>query len=326
MQVLTRIRQVDFSRHWPYVAITLAALAVTAIVGSAVLTYGSKVNRMLAVLAMLRDVGARYSTSGWETPRELAEGLLSTADSVSRRETTILYLNEAADSINDEWIRKHADEFALLPGVTIVLNQTAVTDDGMRHLTQLKNLNKLYLIGTAIGDDTLSSLEAHQRISMLELSNTRVTDAGLVFVRSLPSLRHLSIANTDVTSGGLQHLTGLWNLDSLEVDGVQASGPGLDVLAELRLTKTLVLRGRLVDDTTVNNIARLSHVQHLTVYGPGVSDACIPALLRMESLRYITLVDTNVTDEGLAKLQQVFSAANAQRRTLPAEFQHYSRN
>ena len=80
-----------------------------------------------------------------------------------------------------------------------------VTDEGLAHLRELKNLTHL------------------------DLSDTRVTDAGLG-LRELKNLTHLDLCSTPVTSAGLAHLKGLTNLSALNLYDTYFTGAGSEEL------------------------------------------------------------------------------------------------
>jgi Leucine-rich repeat (LRR) protein len=98
------------------------------------------------------------------------------------------------------------------------LSHTKVTDDGLRYLKALPNLN------------------------ILALSGTEVTDLGLKErVAQLGNLHTLSLSETKVTNKGLEYLEGLNNLQLLDVSFTRVTDEGvadlLDKLPEVKITR-----------------------------------------------------------------------------------------
>ena len=83
----------------------------------------------------------------------------------------------------------------------VLINDTKVTDAGLKHLKGLTKLERLYL------------------------SDTKVTDAGLMHLTGLTKLKTLSLRNTKVTDAGLEHLKGLTELQTLELNSTEVTDP-----------------------------------------------------------------------------------------------------
>lgn len=92
------------------------------------------------------------------------------------------------------------------------LAETAVTDEGLRHLQPLQALQSLDLGGTAVGDDGLKTLSGIRSLCNLNLSGTAVTDGAVDHLVVLERLTMLLLRYTNVTGEGLRRLEGLRNL------------------------------------------------------------------------------------------------------------------
>jgi hypothetical protein len=104
------------------------------------------------------------------------------------------------------------------------LEQTDVTDAGLRHLKHLRQLETLALIckserGTPanITDVGIERLSGLTNLQVLRLDNADVTDAGLAHLRKLTKLRDLDLFGTEISDAGLVHLQGLKNLEYLDI-------------------------------------------------------------------------------------------------------------
>jgi hypothetical protein len=99
------------------------------------------------------------------------------------------------------------DQIALLKPVAgdikwIDLARTKVTDKGLAHLTEMKNLSRLHLENTAITDAGLDSLKGLSNLEYLNLYNTGVTDAGLAKLSGLKKLKKIFVWQTKITDAG----------------------------------------------------------------------------------------------------------------------------
>ncbi len=109
---------------------------------------------------------------------------------------------------------KHLSQLRNLEGLT--LEGTSLTDDGLRHLANLTNLQRLTLAGSNLTDDGLRHLSNLTNLEWLDIGGTKVTDAGLVHLSLLTRLRGIGLAPTDTTDAGLVHLRGLTKLKGFQ--------------------------------------------------------------------------------------------------------------
>ena len=88
----------------------------------------------------------------------------------------------------------------------VVLNETSISDEGLRHLTVLKNLAWLYLYDTQISDEGMKHISGLSNLEILYLGNTRVSDEGLKHLSGLTNLEMLYLRKTQVTDEGVKEL------------------------------------------------------------------------------------------------------------------------
>jgi hypothetical protein len=92
------------------------------------------------------------------------------------------------------------------PVTQVDLNGTKVTDAGLKHLKELKELRSLDLSGTQVRDAGLKELKELKELRSLDLSDTEVRDAGLKELKELKELRKLNLYSTKVTDAGVAEL------------------------------------------------------------------------------------------------------------------------
>ncbi len=87
------------------------------------------------------------------------------------------------------------------------LGGTRTTDEGLRHLSKMKNLSRLHLERTGVGDPGVAHLSGLTKLRYLNLYGTKVSDAGLAHLKSLRGLKNLYVWRTGVTSSGCEELS-----------------------------------------------------------------------------------------------------------------------
>ncbi|WP_166826910.1 leucine-rich repeat domain-containing protein [Thalassoroseus pseudoceratinae] len=88
----------------------------------------------------------------------------------------------------------------------IDLNGQDITDEDLKNLTVLSDLQFLGLHGAPITDAGVDALLEIENLKELELSATNITDAGVVKLAGLTSLEKLTLHNTTVTKKAIEEL------------------------------------------------------------------------------------------------------------------------
>lgn len=104
------------------------------------------------------------------------------------------------------------------------------------------------LMNTAVTNDDLRHLAALPDIEYIHLGNTKITDAGLLHLRSCPKLNMLTLDGTPITDNSAAELTRYQDLTSLSLSGTKITDAGLEHLAKLPKLKELWLRGTSITD------------------------------------------------------------------------------
>lgn len=136
----------------------------------------------------------------------------------------------------------------------------SVTDEGLRQLTNLTELEVLDLDGNKVTDAGLAHLERLTKLRELHLSLLAVTDRGMIYLQPLKELRHLELlysvgfAGPKITGEGLTFLKPLANLQSLNLTGARLADADLRQLAALRNLKTLQLTRTTVSAEAIRNL------------------------------------------------------------------------
>jgi hypothetical protein len=209
------------------------------------------------------------------------------------------------------------------------LEGSTLDDDGMRYLSNLKDLRCLRIGFTNITSIGLRFLEGSTHIEVLSLSQVNsISDAGLKHLGGMADLRDLDLASTAITDAGLQHLSSVTQLERLVLADTQIDGSGLQVLANMPRLKLLNLSGTktigdnlrhlekcaslkklyldntAIDDEGMEHLKGLVGIEDLSIGAPGVTDAGLMHVKCMTRLKRLGL-GSSVTDAGMMHLQNL---------------------
>ena len=190
------------------------------------------------------------------------------------------------------------------------LDDTKVTDAGLVHVKDLQGLERLYLVNTQVTDAGLVHLKNLKGLRWLALNETQVTDAGLAHVKDLKGLERLYLANTQVTDAGLVHLNDLKALQLLQLTKTQVTDAGLVHLKDLTGLHELKLANTRVTDAGLVHLKDLMGLHRLDLRSTQVTDAGLVHLEDLRELTWLGLTNTKVTAEGV----QRFAAGIAEGR------------
>ncbi len=161
---------------------------------------------------------------------------------------------------------KSLRQLATMPSLQhLVLKKTDITDGGLVHLSDLKDLRTL-LLPSEITDNGLEELAKLERLLHLDISNTKVTDKGLEFVGGMSNLQTLCLNDTAVGDNGLKHLSNLSNLRTLYLSGTKVTDKGIANLEKLTNLDYLEIRDNSVTDAGLQKLR--AAVPACTVFGP----------------------------------------------------------
>ncbi len=97
----------------------------------------------------------------------------------------------------------------------LALGGTKISDEGLRYLSTMKNLEILHLPYTDISDNGIRNLTTIKSLKAINLNNTKITSAGIRLLSGLPELSILSIENTPVDNATLDALRQFENLNTV---------------------------------------------------------------------------------------------------------------
>ena len=84
-----------------------------------------------------------------------------------------------------------------------------ISNNGIKTLGSLKELNYLFLERTSVNDQALKDISLHKKLTYLSLKSNKITDAAIPFLQQLSKLEGLDLRGTSITMNGLAKLKGL---------------------------------------------------------------------------------------------------------------------
>lgn len=182
------------------------------------------------------------------------------------------------------------------------------TDDGLFRLKKLPHIKDLAVGGwfgnPKVTDVGLAHIKELKNLEVLHLSGCDITNSGLQSLSDLKHLTYLSLFRTRISDEGLQHLKGLSALRELMLEGTQITGTGLDHLKELPSLVTVNMNATKVTDAELAHLKVLPQLTAIHLcYNPLITDAGLVHLKALSRLTVLNLVDTKITDDGIKKLK-----------------------
>ena len=223
------------------------------------------------------------------------------------REAGLLHVLAVAEG--EKGKRRNADEV-----VSLNLDDSEVTDAGLKELAGLKGLASLNLSSSSIyrhnkvTDVCLKDLAPFEKLARLELAKTKVHNKGLKELAGLKGLAFLDLSGTKVTDKGLTELAGLKSLAYLDLRDTKVSDEGLIELAGLEQLTTLLVNP--VTDDTLTALREINKL-HALEYAEGEKKKRPRNAAEVVSL---SLKYLDVTDAGL---QELAGLKGSSRSTCP---------
>ena len=131
-----------------------------------------------------------------------------------------------------------------------------VTDEGLKIVQELTQLEDLGLCSTNITDAGMERIGKLVHLRSLGLQNTRISDAGLRHLQNLSQLQRLRLANTEITDAGLENLKALTNLQFLDLQNTRITGTGFEHLIGLHGLQEIRLGNTTVGGDGVKNLRK----------------------------------------------------------------------
>ena len=190
--------------------------------------------------------GQAESTDSTNPDRRAAEWVLLIGGTITIKE------NGQARGINAG--RDLPDGAFELTQVQLAQN-SKVSEAGLAHFKDCKNLTYLDLGGTQASDAGLANFKDCKNLTVLQLGVIPVTDAGLAHFKDCKNLTVLNLYATMVTDAGLVHVKDCQNLTNLYLHNTQVTDAGLAHFVACPKLASLIVSNTKVTEAGVKNLS-----------------------------------------------------------------------
>lgn len=174
-------------------------------------------------------------------------------------------LDLADCDISDEGL-SHLTNFKQLKNLSLFYCD--VSNDGMEYISEMKNLEVLNLDSREISDDGLFYLRHLTNLKCLDIFSGRISDIGCAHISEIKSLVTLELCGGGIGDLGCSHLSSLINLTSLNLSQNESiTNVGASFLVTLTKLKSLNLSNTKVDGDALAIFKDLKQLQSLALYG-----------------------------------------------------------
>lgn len=187
-----------------------------------------------------------------------------------------------------------------------------ITDEGLAQLAPLRELRSLDLVGTAVTGEGLRHLSNFPHLESLFLSGPWINDDGMARVSNCKELKTLGLQYTKVGDKGFEQLGKLSRLERLDLSSRFVTDKGLGELVPLMNLKHVTLRCSDVGDEGLKHLSEIRTLKRLDLYGsgePGVhtgrnfSSAGYAQLKKLKSLQTLWITNADVSTMDLKDLK-----------------------
>jgi len=200
----------------------------------------------------------------------------------------------------------------LTPLKRLYLDDSNVTDKGLVTLSKLSGLEELSLTGKSIRGPGLVHLTKLPSLYYLMLGHLSFGDTGMAHIRNIPSLKILSFRDASIGDAGVQQLSGHEGLENVSFVRAWVTDHGLGYLKTMPSLKKLVLYGvSKVTDMGMAHLAQISSLEYLDL--PGISDTGVVSIAKLTGLKHLHIygssssTNTDTSLKHLSKLQSLES-------------------
>ena len=188
----------------------------------------------------------------------------------------------------------------------LVLGETSVSDAGLVYFQDCRNITYLDLFRTKVGDRGLSYFKDCKNIMALQLGHTQVSDAGLIHFQDCKRITQLYLGSTMVSDAGLAYFRDCKDLKVLHLGSdnkpTNVSDVGLANFHDCENITNLDLTGIRLSDMGLAHFQNSKNLTSLKLDLTTVSDRGLERITGHTNLSLLQLMQTKVTEAGVKKL------------------------
>jgi len=194
-----------------------------------------------------------------------------------------------AGTVTNRWLLDHRDQLQNHDRLSLILEDSSITDEGVHAFRKMKCLR------------------------FLNANGTGVSDTGLRSLASCPNLEAVSIANTEVTAEGVSYLATFPALTSVGVDASQVTDENLSAICQLTAVIHLTVYG--ATNKTAAQLSSLCEDKKLTLVGSKLTEESLPHLIRIETIQSLTFAGPEIPLEKWRRFSSALDGCQIPRPT-----------
>lgn len=204
---------------------------------------------------------------------------------------------------------------------SVIFSQKLSTDENLKHLVGLRNVQMITMRGPGVTDAGLASLANLPTLQTLNIYDSEITGAGLAHLTASKQLKALELARSTITDEGIAHVVNFPELERLklaETSVTSECGPSLAMLSKLSY---LWLERTMVDDAILKHLGGLQQLKELALTGTNVDGSGLEELVRAKSLEDLSLDNCPMKEMHFATLHRLSQLKKLDMLQVQAEQQ-----
>jgi hypothetical protein len=200
--------------------------------------------------------------------------------------------------------------FTEMESLQFVYAPAQLTDEGMKHLAKIRNLNNLMLtISDNVTDEGLKHLTSLKKLQTLALSH-HFTDAGMVYIAKIKSLEQVNLVrNSPVTERGIAMLATLPNLRALTVSG-GFTNDGIEIISRIKTLESFSVNDADLSSQSIKKLAGLKNLQSLGFVGVKLAKEDVETLKRCTHLKHLSLYTCGLSQGEIDEIRKSLPSVN----------------
>jgi Leucine-rich repeat (LRR) protein len=184
----------------------------------------------------------------------------------------------------------------------INLSNTNISDDAVKYLSTISSLKSINLENTKISNSGLKSFSRFKEINSLDLSNTHITDEGLIHLDKIEKIDRLVLSRNKINGSGLRHLKHV-HIESLIIGRTLITDDKLEYLRGINGLTTLFLYNTVITNKGAAIISKMPKIRYLEVPHTQIDDGAAKYFIKLTNLEYLNLTGTNISADGVSFIQ-----------------------
>jgi hypothetical protein len=168
------------------------------------------------------------------------------ADAIDCLELKLMSMDDAEDVLCDRALGL----IGHLKGLRVlIVDKSEVSDEGMKQIAGLTNLQYISAFLTPLRGTFLKQLRSLKKLQALELPSNGLQEQELKYLPEYPSLQHLLVSRTNLTNEGMKYIAGCTKLKRLDL----SKNPGIGDESIQYLKQLQALSNLSIDSTSITS-------------------------------------------------------------------------